>query len=95
MEGLLEDTLGLTIKCEENPIQKKNKKVNKKVIDGVELSEEQVDEIKDAFVEFDIDGDGTITTKVRKEAERLKILMAMQELGMVMRRLGDFQQRMS
>ena len=68
MEGLLEDTLGLTIKCEENPMQKKNKKINKKVIDGVELSEEQVDEIKEAFIEFDIDGDGTITTKVRQEA---------------------------
>ena len=69
MEGSLEDTLGLTIKCEENPIQKKNKKVNKKVIDGVELSEEQVDEIKEAFIEFDIDGDGTITTKVRQETK--------------------------
>ena len=70
MEGLVEDTLGLTIKYEEKPMRNKNRKIEKKVIDGVELSEEQVDEIKEAFVEFDIDGDGTITTKVRKEAKR-------------------------
>ena len=68
MEGLVEDTLGLTIKYEEKTMRNKNRKIEKKVIDGVELSEEQVDEIKEAFIEFDIDGDGTITTKVRQEA---------------------------
>ena len=68
MEGLVEDTLGLTIKYEEKPMVNKNRKIEKKVIDGVELSKEQVDEIKEAFIEFDIDGDGTITTKVRQEA---------------------------
>ena len=36
----------------------------KKVIAGVELSEETIDEIKEAFLEFDMDCDGTITTKV-------------------------------
>ena len=35
-----------------------------KVIAGVELSEETIDEIKEAFLEFDMDCDGTITTKV-------------------------------
>ena len=35
-----------------------------KVIAGVELSEETVEEIKEAFLEFDMDCDGTITTKV-------------------------------
>ena len=32
-----------------------------------ELSEEQVAEFKEAFLLFDKDGDGTITTKVRHE----------------------------
>ena len=31
-----------------------------------ELTEEQIAEFKDAFELFDKDGDGTITTKVRK-----------------------------
>ena len=44
-------------------------------IDGVELSAEQVEEFKDAFAEFDNNGDGHINT---------------QELGMVMQRLGEF-----
>eukprot|EP00090_Calanus_glacialis_P014995 TRINITY_DN23888_c0_g1_i1.p1 TRINITY_DN23888_c0_g1~~TRINITY_DN23888_c0_g1_i1.p1 ORF type:complete len:165 (-),score=69.29 TRINITY_DN23888_c0_g1_i1:89-583(-) len=43
-------------------------------IGDVEFSEQQVEEFKEAFSEFDIDGDGTITT---------------QELGTVMRRLGE------
>ena len=34
-----------------------------KVIAGVELAEETIEEIKEAFLEFDIDSDGTITTK--------------------------------
>ena len=74
MEGLVEDTLGLTIKYEEKPMVNKNRKIEKKVIDGVELSKEQVDEIKEAFIEFDIDGDGTITTKVRQEARITNIV---------------------
>ena len=36
----------------------------KKMIAGVELSEDQIDEIKEAFLEFDMDSDGTITTNV-------------------------------
>ena len=74
MEGLVEDTLGLTIKYEEKTLVNKNRKIEKKVIDGVELSKEQVDEIKEAFIEFDIDGDGTITTKVRQEARITNIV---------------------
>ena len=31
-------------------------------IDGVELSEDQVEEFKEAFAEFDMNSDGTITT---------------------------------
>ena len=31
-------------------------------IDGVELSDDQVEEFKEAFAEFDINSDGTITT---------------------------------
>ena len=30
----------------------------------VEFTEQQVEEFKEAFSEFDIDGDGTITTQV-------------------------------
>ena len=74
MEGLLEDTLGLTIKHEEKHMENKSKTIKKKVIGGVELSEEQVDEIKEAFIEFDIDGDGTITTKVRHDTEKINIV---------------------
>mgnify|MGYP001240136869 CR=1 FL=1 len=33
------------------------------LVDNVELSEEQVEEFKEAFAEFDINGDGTITTQ--------------------------------
>ena len=33
------------------------------LIDDVEISEEQVEEFKEAFAEFDINGDGTITTQ--------------------------------
>ena len=43
-------------------------------IGDVEFTEQQVEEFREAFTEFDIDGDGTITT---------------QELGTVMRRLGE------
>jgi len=43
-------------------------------VGDVEFTEQQVEEFKEAFSEFDIDGDGTITT---------------QELGTVMRRIGE------
>ena len=33
------------------------------LVDNVELTEEQVEECKEAFAEFDINGDGTITTQ--------------------------------
>jgi Ca2+-binding EF-hand superfamily protein len=33
-------------------------------IGDVDFSEQQVEEFKEAFSEFDIDGDGTITTQV-------------------------------
>ena len=48
-------------------IVEKRKDVQKKVIAGVELAEETIDEIKEAFLEFDIDSDGTITTQVLLE----------------------------
>ena len=32
-------------------------------IDGVEISDEQVEEFKEAFAEFDINSDGTITSQ--------------------------------
>lgn len=78
MEGLLEDTLGLTFVTEDTsaPVldttketseDRENMTGRKKVIAGVELSEEQIDEIKEAFLEFDMDCDGTITTQVREE----------------------------
>ena len=78
MEGLLEDTLGLTFVTEDTsaPVLDTTKEASedrgnitgrKKVIAGVELSEEQIDEIKEAFLEFDMDCDGTITTQVRAE----------------------------
>ena len=33
------------------------------LVDNVELSDEQIEEFKEAFAEFDINGDGTITTQ--------------------------------
>ena len=42
----------------------KRKEEQKKVIAGVELAEDTIEEIKEAFLEFDIDSDGTITTQV-------------------------------
>ena len=35
-----------------------------KKVGDVEFSDQQVEEFKEAFSEFDIDGDGTITTQV-------------------------------
>ena len=35
-----------------------------KKIGDVEFSEQQVEEFREAFLEFDMDGDGTITTQV-------------------------------
>ena len=34
-------------------------------VGDVEFTEQQVEEFKEAFSEFDIDGDGTITTQVK------------------------------
>jgi Ca2+-binding EF-hand superfamily protein len=45
-------------------IEKEEKCEQMKVIAGIELAEETIDEIKEAFLEFDIDSDGTITTQV-------------------------------
>ena len=45
-------------------IKKEEKCEQMKVIAGIELAEETIDEIKEAFLEFDIDSDGTITTQV-------------------------------
>ena len=45
-------------------------------IDGVEISEEQAEEFKEAFAEFDMNSDGTITTEelgVHYEAKRPKV----------------------
>ena len=64
MEDLLDDVFGLTIKSENNQIGRKTKTIKKKIIAGIEFSEEQFSEIQEAFKEFDLDGDGTITTKV-------------------------------
>ena len=44
--------------------RKEEKHEQMKVIAGIELNEETIDEIKEAFLEFDIDSDGTITTQV-------------------------------
>ena len=35
----------------------------------------QVDEMREAFLEFDIDGDGTITTKVLKYVTTITIII--------------------
>ena len=45
-------------------IKKEEKCEQMKVIAGIELAEETIDEIKEAFLEFDIDSDGTITIQV-------------------------------
>ena len=76
-----------------NLIGRKTKTIKKKIIAGIEFSEEQFSEIQEAFNEFDIDGDGTITTKVgykQEKMDRFEVSCLFQELGMVMRRLGEF-----
>ena len=40
-------------------------KVAKKKIGDVEFNEQQLEEFREAFNEFDIDGDGTISSQVR------------------------------
>ena len=42
-------------------------------VGDVEFTEQQVEEFKEAFSEFDIDGDGTITTQVNKLRKTLQI----------------------
>ena len=78
MDGLAVDCLALnfsTLNISEDVKINNKSSGRKKVVAGVELFEETVDEIKEAFLEFDIDSDGTITTE---------------ELGTVMRRLGEY-----
>lgn len=41
-------------------------------IDGVEISDEQVDEFKEAFAEFDMNSDGTITSQELGLKQRTK-----------------------
>ena len=69
MEDITIDTLALKLSASNIfgniPEGRKAKKgYQMKVIAGVELSEETIGEIKEAFLEFDMDCDGTITTKV-------------------------------
>ena len=69
MEDITVDTLslklGFTDISGDVPEGRDNKKGDqKKVIAGVELSEDLIDEIKEAFLEFDMDSDGTITSSV-------------------------------
>ena len=54
-----------------HPVGRKTKTIKKKIIAGIEFSEEQFAEIQEAFNEFDIDGDGTITTKVSYGQEKM------------------------
>ena len=90
MNTLPQDTFALVIDTDMEASEDRDKDM-KKVIAGVELSKEQIDEIKEAFLEFDIDGDGTITTKARMIMSTKNLnFQLVQELGTVMRRLGDF-----
>ena len=54
-------------------IKKEEKCEQMKVIAGIELAGETIDEIKEAFLEFDIDSDGTITTQVLPSQEMLNL----------------------
>ena len=47
----------------------------------VEFTPEQIDEYKEAFTEFDIDGDGTVTTQVIKWKLHKKIIPAYSSLS--------------
>ena len=63
-------------------------------IDGVELSEEQVEEFKEAFAEFDQNSDETITTDelgFNSSSAQAQGEMSMSCAGLVIRRLeGEF-----
>ena len=37
----------------------------------VDFTEEQIEEYQEAFTEFDIDGDGTVTTQVENSSKKL------------------------
>ena len=72
MDDISVDTLTLQLSTTDIsdgiPESREDKKCDqKKVIAGVDLSEDTIEEIKEAFLEFDMDGDGTITTKVEWE----------------------------
>ena len=70
MDGVLDDSLGgsvVTTDTNTNTLvlHDTGNKEKDKLIAGMEISEEQIGEIKEAFIEFDMDDDGTITTKAR------------------------------
>ena len=45
------------------------------IVVSVMMRTTQVDEMREAFLEFDIDGDGTITTKVLKYVTTITIII--------------------
>ena len=52
------------------------------LVDNVELSEEQVEEFKEAFAEFDINGDGTITSQ--ELGQRLRVSTDLLLIGLML-----------
>ena len=58
------DTHDISVNIHVSREDKGHQKKVLKVIAGMELSEDTIDEIKEAFLEFDMDCDGTITTQV-------------------------------
>ena len=65
-------------------------------MDNVELSEEQVEEFKEAFAEFDINGDGTITSQ--ELGQRLRVSTDLLLIGLMLlltNFLGTFSFRLS
>ena len=51
-------------------------------MDNVELTEEQVEEFKEAFAEFDINGDGTITSQ--ELGQRLRVSKDLLLIGLML-----------
>ena len=51
-------------------------------MDNVELTEEQVEECKEAFAEFDINGDGTITSQ--ELGQRLRVSKDLLLIGLML-----------
>ena len=52
------------------------------LVDNVELTEEQVEEFKEAFAEFDINGDGTITSQ--ELGQRLRVSKDLLLIGLML-----------